>query len=202
MPTAKPTFKLKLNLKLELQPNTMEFKQIKELVKLIHETNLTEFKMKDGDFELNVRTQKFADSKIAAAQQAQAPPQVLPVQTVAAPQIQAVAPPVVQAVAAPSANTPATAPPATEAAVGDESNYIYVKSPIVGTFYRSSSPDKPPFVKVDDSVDEKTVVCIVEAMKLFNEIEAEVTGKIVKVLVEDASPVEYDQALFLVDPNA
>jgi len=182
----------------------MEFKQIKELVKLIHETNLTEFKMKDGDFELNVRTQKFADSKIAAAQQSK--PQVLPVQTVAAaPQIQAVAPPIVQAPAAapaPAAETLAAAPPATEAVSSDESNYIYVKSPIVGTFYRSSSPDKPPFVKVGDTIDEKTVVCIVEAMKLFNEIEAEVKGKIVKVLIEDASPVEYDQALFLVDPNA
>ena len=71
----------------------------------------------------------------------------------------------------------------------------------MGTFYRSSSPDKPPFVKVGDAIDEKSVVCIVEAMKLFNEIEAEVKGKIVKILVEDASPVEYDQALFLVDPN-
>lgn len=181
----------------------MEFKQIKELVKLIHETNLTEFKMEDGEFKLSVRTEKFAESKIAAAQQA--PPQVLPVQTVAAaPQIQAVAPPVVQTPATPPpvADAPAVTPPVVEATSGDESNYIYVKSPIVGTFYRSSAPDKPPFVKVGDTIDEKTVVCIVEAMKLFNEIEAEVKGKIVKVLVEDASPVEYDQALFLVDPNA
>lgn len=180
----------------------MDFKQIKELVKLIHETNLTEFKMEDGGFKLSIRTEKFAETKIAAAAQAQQAqqPQVLPVQTVAAaPQIQAVA-------AAPQA-TPAPPPaeaapsPAAPAETKDDSNYIYIKSPIVGTFYRSASPDKPPFVKVDDSVDEKTVVCIVEAMKLFNEIEAEVTGKIVKVLVEDASPVEYDQALFLVDPN-
>ena len=181
----------------------MEFKQIKELVKLIHETNLTEFKMKDGDFELNVRTQKFADSKIAAAQQAQAPPQVLPVQTVAAaPQIQAVAPIMQAATPPPPISESLPSQPVTESVSNEESNYIYVKSPIVGTFYRSSSPDKPPFVKVGDAIDEKTVVCIVEAMKLFNEIEAEVKGKIVKVLVEDASPVEYDQALFLVDPNA
>ncbi len=178
----------------------MDFKSIKELVKLIHETNLTEFKMEDGNFKLSIRTEKFAETKIAAAaqQQAQAQqaaPQVLPVQTVAAaPQ---------QIVAAPPAQPAPPPPPAAEvpAAATDDSNYIYIKSPIVGTFYRSSSPDKPPFVKVDDSVDEKTVVCIVEAMKLFNEIEAEVKGKIVKVLVEDASPVEYDQALFLVDPN-
>lgn len=184
----------------------MDFKSIKELVKLIHETNLTEFKMEDGNFKLSIRTEKFAETKIAAAaqQQAQAQqaqtPQVLPVQTVAAApqQIQVAAPPTQAAPSPPPAvEAPATIPaPAT-----DDSNYIYIKSPIVGTFYRSSSPDKPPFVKVDDSVDEKTVVCIVEAMKLFNEIEAEVKGKIVKVLVEDASPVEYDQALFLVDPN-
>jgi len=89
----------------------------------------------------------------------------------------------------PAADAPAAAPPATEAALGDQSNYIYVKSPIVGTFYRSPSPDKPPFVKVGDTIDEKTVVCIVEAMKLFNEIESEVKGKIIKVLIEDASPV-------------
>lgn len=185
----------------------MDFKQIKELVKLIHETNLTELKMEDGEFKLSIRTEKFAETKIAAAAQAQQAhqaqqaakqPQVLPVQTVAAaPQIQAVA-------AIPQAAPPAEAPPSPSAPAEtkDDNNYIYIKSPIVGTFYRSASPDKPPFVKVDDSVDEKTVVCIVEAMKLFNEIEAEVTGKIVKVLVEDASPVEYDQALFLVDPNA
>jgi len=184
----------------------MEFKQIKELVKLIHETNLTEFKMEDGGFKLSIRTEKFAETKIAAAAQAQQAqqvaqqPQVLPVQTVAAPQIQAVA--TVPQVAAAPPPAEASPSPSAPTETKDDSNYIYIKSPIVGTFYRSSSPDKPPFVKVDDSVDEKTVVCIVEAMKLFNEIEAEVTGKIVKVLVEDASPVEYDQALFLVDPNA
>jgi len=180
----------------------MDFKQIQELVKLIHKTNLTEFKMEDGDFKLSIRTEKFAESKIAAAQHAQS--QVVSMPAMAAAPIQAMPAPVVVAppAAAPVAEsaTPDTKPEA--AASGeDESNYIYIKSPIVGTFYRASSPDKPPFIKVGDTVDEKSVVCIVEAMKLFNEIEAEVKGKIVKVLLEDASPVEYDQALFLVDPN-
>ena len=83
----------------------------------------------------------------------------------------------------------------------EDSNYITIKSPMVGTFYRKPSPDKSPFVNIGDSVNETTVVCIVEAMKLFNEIEAEVSGKIVKVLVEDSSPVEFEQPLFLVDPS-
>ena len=83
----------------------------------------------------------------------------------------------------------------------DESKYITIKSPMIGTFYRAPSPDKPPFVNVGDSIAEGDVVCIIEAMKLFNEIEAEVTGKIVKVLVDDSTPVEYDQPLFLVDPS-
>lgn len=82
----------------------------------------------------------------------------------------------------------------------DESKYITVKSPMIGTFYRSSSPDKPPFVAIGDSIKKGDVTCIIEAMKLFNEIESEIAGKIVKVLVDDASPVEYDQPLFLVDP--
>jgi len=181
----------------------MDFKQIQELVKLIHKTNLTEFKMEDGDFKLSIRTEKFAESKIAAAQQAQQQPQVvsMPAMT-AAPMQQMPAPVAAPPVAAPAAE-PAKpdAKPAPADSAEDESNYVYIKSPIVGTFYRASSPDKPPFIKVGDTVDEKSVVCIVEAMKLFNEIEAEVKGKIVKVLLEDASPVEYDQALFLVDPN-
>ena len=96
---------------------------------------------------------------------------------------------------APAVAAPAAAEPA------DNSNLVEIKSPMIGTFYRSSSPDKPAFVSVGDSVSGDSVVCIIEAMKLFNEIEAEVTGKIVKVLVEDAQPVQYDQPLFLVDPK-
>lgn len=175
----------------------MDFKQIQELIKLVQKTNLTEFKMEDGDFKLSIRTEKFAESKIAAAQQAQQP-QVVSMPTMAAAPMQAMPAPAPVAVA--ESAIPDLRPQPADLGE-DDSNYIYIKSPIVGTFYRSSTPDKPPFIKVGDTVDEKSVVCIVEAMKLFNEIEAEVKGKIVKVLLEDASPVEYDQALFLVDPN-
>jgi len=111
-----------------------------------------------------------------------------------APQVQSPAPAPAVAPAAPVASA---AKPAGE----DVSNLLEIKSPIVGTFYRSSSPDKPAFTKVGDTVATGDVVCIVEAMKLFNEIESEISGKIVKVMCEDASPVEYDQVLFLVDPN-
>ena len=86
-------------------------------------------------------------------------------------------------------------------AVADDSKYITIKSPMIGTFYRSSSPDKPPFANVGDEIKKEQTICIIEAMKLFNEIESEFSGKIVKVLVEDASPVEYDQPLFLIQPN-
>jgi acetyl-CoA carboxylase biotin carboxyl carrier protein len=94
----------------------------------------------------------------------------------------------------------ASAPVAAEAPKADTSNYITIKSPMIGTFYRSSSPETPSFAEVGDSISEGKVVCIIEAMKLFNEIESEVSGRIVKVLVENATPVEYDQPLFLVEP--
>ena len=114
--------------------------------------------------------------------------------------VQPVAPaPAATGVPTPSESMPAVSPQAEEA---NDQQYLEVRSPMVGTFYRSSAPDKPPFKKVGDSISAGEVVCIVEAMKLFNEIEAEVTGKIVKVMIDDASPVEYDQVLFLVDPKA
>jgi len=114
--------------------------------------------------------------------------------------------PVAQAPAAAPAAVPAPAAPAAPAAEAsapkeDTSKYIEIKSPMIGTFYRSASPEKPVYVSVGDKVDKSSVVCIIEAMKLFNEIEAEVSGTIVKVLVEDSQPVEYDQPLFLVDPS-
>jgi acetyl-CoA carboxylase biotin carboxyl carrier protein len=102
---------------------------------------------------------------------------------------------------APQPAPAAPAAPAAEPAKEENTNYIEVKSPIVGTFYRSPSPEKPPYIKVGDSIEVGSVVCIVEAMKLFNEIESEISGKVVKILIEDSSPVEYDQPLFLVDPN-
>jgi len=169
----------------------MTFKEIQELIKLVGKSNLTEFKMKNGDFEVAIRTKKYGryKEKLVTAQ-----PSIIPM---TASPVANVAPAPVAATSAPS-QTADTASGDTE----DTSQYLEIKSPMVGTFYRSPSPDKPIYVKVGDDIDVGTVVCIVEAMKLFNEIESEVKGKIVKVLVEDASPVEYDQVLYLVDPNA
>lgn len=181
----------------------MTFKEIQELVKLINKSNLTEFKMKDGEFELSIRTGKYAKLK---QQQHAAPPN--PAQAQQAPIIQM--PPVQQPYPATPPSPPAPAQPKpqpepevekpTEEKKEDSGKYIEIRSPIVGTFYRSSSPEKPPYIKVGDAVEVGQVVCIVEAMKLFNEIESEVGGKVVKVMVEDAQPVEYDQVLFLVEP--
>lgn len=170
----------------------MTFKEIQDLIKLINKTDLAEFKMKDGEFELSIRTDKYAKAKTIASS---AVPSFIPM-----PSVPAAAP----AAAAPATPAPAAAPaakPAEAASDADTSNYLEVKSPIVGTFYRSSSPEKPAYASVGDTISEGSVVCIVEAMKLFNEIESEVSGKIVKVMVEDAQPVEYDQVLFLVDPK-
>lgn len=178
----------------------MTFKEIQDLVRLINKSNLTEFKMKDGEFQLSIRTKKYGRGKqnqIVQPQQQivpiQAPMQAMPVQSVAPPA------PIPVTESAPSAKNGAKPSAAAE---DKEASYIEVKSPMVGTFYRSPSPDKPPYKKVGDMITAGDTVCIVEAMKLFNEIEAEVTGKIVKVMIDDASPVEYDQVLFLLDPNA
>jgi acetyl-CoA carboxylase biotin carboxyl carrier protein len=167
----------------------MTYKEIQDLIALINKTNLTEFKLKDGEFELSIRTNKFSKEKGNVYHTSPSMSYPAPTPPPA---------PVAASVPAPVKQEPAA--PAAPAA-SDESHYIAIKSPIVGTFYRTAGPDKPPFVKVGDSVDVGKVVCIVEAMKLFNEIESEIKGKIVKVVVEDATPVEYDQVLFLVDPK-
>ena len=151
---------------------------------------LTEFILKEGDFKLVIRNQATHDGAAASPVVVPMPVQQ-PVVAIAPP------PPAPAPVAAPRSE-PAPAPPA--AGEDDNPRYIRIKSPMVGTFYRSPGPEKGPFVKVGDSVDVGSKVCIIEAMKLFNEIESEVKGKIVKILAEDASPVEYDQPLFLVDP--
>ncbi|HMQ46731.1 MAG TPA: acetyl-CoA carboxylase biotin carboxyl carrier protein [Saprospiraceae bacterium] len=173
----------------------MTFKEIQELIRLVGKSNLTEFKMKQGDFEITLRTDKYEKGKVQALPQAlpiaQAP--VLPA-TVSTPVSPASAP-VHKAPASPEVEAPAAA------SSEDESQYIAIKSPMIGTFYRSPSPEKPPYIKVGDTVEAGQVVCIVEAMKLFNEIESEVSGKVVKVVTEDAQPVEYDQVLFLIDPK-
>jgi len=158
----------------------MDFKQIQELIKMVNKSNLSEVSIEEKDFKITIRQKDEIIQTVAA------PVAALPI---AAPA------PVAQA-------APAAAPAATTAAAAeDTSKYIAIKSPMIGTFYRRPAPDKPLFAEVGDDVAPGKTVCIIEAMKLFNEIESEIKGKIVKVLVEDQSPVEYDQPLFLVDPS-
>ena len=159
----------------------MDIKQIQELVKLINKTSIGEITIEEDGTKITIKQKKDPSQKIYTQA---APPQY---GAPALPQV-----PIAQA-AAPTIPAPAETPKA--------DNFITIKSPMIGTFYRSSGPDKPLLVNVGDEVTSGKVVCIIEAMKLFNEIESEVKGKIVKVLVEDASPVEYDQPLFLVDPS-
>ncbi|MFT3845100.1 MAG: acetyl-CoA carboxylase biotin carboxyl carrier protein [Lacibacter sp.] len=155
----------------------MDFKQIQELIKMVNKSNLSELSIEEKDFKITIKQKE----------------DVLH---------QAVAAPVVHAAAPVAAPAQVVAPAAEKkAVVEDTSKYVAIKSPMIGTFYRKPSPDKPVFAEVGDDVTPGKVVCIIEAMKLFNEIESEVKGKIVKVLVEDQSPVEFDQPLFLVDPS-
>lgn len=159
----------------------MELKEIKELIKLVSEAGVSEVEVERGDFKIAIK--KIEEKVIVQS---------------TAPIMQA---PVVMQAPAPSPVTlPASAPAAPAPAVEHHSNLITIKSPMIGTFYSSPSPDKPAFVNVGDEIKAGQVLCIVEAMKLFNEIESEVSGRIVKILVEKASPVEYDQPLFLVEP--
>lgn len=169
----------------------MEYKEIQNLIKLIDSTDLTELKLKQGDFELQIRTKEYYKFSAKTAST-----------VVQAPVVQSAPSPVVPAAEQPeSPAAPASANQGASAAdKSADSNLIDIKSPIVGTFYRSPAPDKDAYVKIGDHVDVGSVVCIVEAMKLFNEIESEVSGKIVEILVEDATPVEYDQPLFRVQP--
>lgn len=166
----------------------MEYKEIADLIKMLNKSNISEFKVKDGDFEIQLRTKEYVEA--------------VKTKNVVAPVASAPAPQAAPAQAAPEApaSEPAKEKPAPPKE--DTSNLITVKSPMIGTFYRAPSPDKEPYAKVGDTVNKGDVLCIIEAMKLFNEIESEYTGKVVKVLVEDSSPVEYDQPLFLLDPNA
>ena len=158
----------------------MDFKQIQELIKMINKSNIGEVTIEEKGFKVTIKQKEEAVQQIyASPSYSQAPAPA----------------PAPQQSAAPSAPAASKAP---EASASD--NYVTIKSPMIGTFYRSSGPGKPSFVEVGDEVAQGKVVCIIEAMKLFNEIESEVKGKIVKVLVEDASPVEYDQPLFLVEP--
>ena len=159
----------------------MDFKQIQELIRLINKSNIGEITVEEKGFKITIK-------------QKQEPVQ----QFVSAPVYQQ-APAASTAPVASISNAPVAEKPKT-AAEQPTSNLVTIKSPMIGTFYRRASPDKPLFVEVGDEITPGKVVCIIEAMKLFNEIESEISGKVVKILVDDASPVEYDQPLYLVEP--
>jgi len=160
----------------------MDLKEIQALIKFVSKSGAQEVSLETEDFKINIKTAS------GAAEQ----PTI----------IQAVAPQAAMPVAAaPATPSAPVAPEVATASEDDNSNYIEVKSPMIGTLYRSPSPEQDAFVKVGSEIKPGDVLCIVEAMKLFNEIESEVSGKIVKVLVDDQSPIEYDQPLFLVDPS-
>ena len=161
----------------------MDFKQIQELVKLVNKSNIGELSVEEKDFKITIKQKEDKTETIYAA---------MPMQQQMMPQIQSL-PAAQPQIAAPGGQQVPENKTKTD-------NLLTIKSPMIGTFYRKASPDKPSFVEVGDEVSVGSVVCIIEAMKLFNEIESEISGRIVKVIAEDASPVEFDQPLFLVEP--
>ena len=162
----------------------MELKEIQNLIKFVAKSGVNEVHVEMGETKVTIKTGGGVVQQVVTA------PAAIEGATPAAPvAVQAAAP----------ATEPA--PPAPAAVKTENDNHITIKSPIIGTFYRKPSPDKPNFVEAGDQVNEGDVLCVVEAMKLFNEIESEVSGTIVKVLVDDSSPVEFDQPLFIIDPS-
>jgi acetyl-CoA carboxylase biotin carboxyl carrier protein len=162
----------------------MEIKEIQNLIKFVAKSGAHEVKLETGDFKITIKTN--ADNPLVDHQSmVQAVPNMV-VQTSPIPQV------------APEVKAPASS--SSESAVDDSDNLLTIKSPMIGTFYRKPSPDHEVFVEVGDVIKEGDVLCVVEAMKLFNEIESEVSGKIVKILVDDSSPVEFDQPLFIIEP--
>ncbi len=159
---------------------SMDIKQIQDLIKFVSKSGVNEVAIEEKDFKITIKTNQEPTYVTATVPSPVALPATAPV-----------------AAAAPAAATPS----APVAAAAEASNLITIKSPMIGTFYRAAGPEKPLFANVGDEIAPGKVLCIVEAMKLFNEIESEVSGKIVKILVNDAQPVEYDQPLFLVDPS-
>jgi acetyl-CoA carboxylase biotin carboxyl carrier protein len=159
----------------------MDLKEIQNLIKFVAKSGTSEVKLETDDFKITIKTGS-GDSVTTVVQQTAVPMQQ----------------PAIVAVPQETAPVQAAAP---AAAAFEDSKYITVKSPIIGTFYRRPSPDKPLFAEVGQTISEGDVLCVIEAMKLFNEIESEISGKVVKILVDDASPVEFDQPLFLVDPS-
>jgi acetyl-CoA carboxylase biotin carboxyl carrier protein len=159
----------------------MDLKEIQNLIKFVANSGVAEVKLEMDDVKITIRTT--LEGSTTETTYVQQMPAQATLQQAAPQQIAAVA-------AAPEAP-----------AVAENSHYITIKSPIIGTFYRKPSPDKPMFVEVGSTIAKGDVLCVIEAMKLFNEIESEISGKIVKILVDDMSPVEFDQPLFLVDPS-
>ncbi len=161
----------------------MDIKEIQNLIKFVAKSGASEVKLEMDDIKITIKTGTDPDTTII-------------------PQVPTAQMPQNQALEQPITSPPAT--PTTDSAIpaaSEDSKYITIKSPIIGTFYRKPSPDKPLFVEVGQTIAEGDVLCVIEAMKLFNEIESEVSGKVVKILVDDSSPVEFDQPLFLVDPS-
>ena len=169
----------------------LDFKEIQELIKFVAKSGVSEVDLEMGEMKISIKTPpKKGKGQIETVVQqipVAAAPAIAPVAVQPAPVV-AAAPEVAVETSVTSSDT-------------DDSKYVTIKSPMIGTFYRKPSPDKDPFINVGDEVNIGTVVCVVEAMKLFNEIESEISGKIIKVLVDDMSPIEYDQPLFLVDPS-
>jgi len=157
----------------------MKLKEIQNLIKFVAKSGASEVKLEMEDVKITIKTND-GSSPVVVHESVVAPQQ-----------------PIIQQVPQPEAAMPVPVSDSSD----EESNLITIKSPIIGTFYRKPSPDKPSFVEVGDTISEGTVLCVIEAMKLFNDIESEVSGKIVKILVDDTSPVEFDQPLFLVDPS-
>ena len=162
----------------------MKAKEIQELIDFIAKSGLNKVNIETEEFKISVK--RDPDQKVKYVKDSGAAPAPAPAAA---------------SLPAPSAAPAAPAPAAAAPAASDDSRYVAIKAPMIGTFYRAASPESPIFANVGDEVKKGQVICIIEAMKLFNEIEAEISGKIVKVLVDNANPVEYDQPLFLVDPS-
>jgi len=171
----------------------MQFKEIQDLLKLVNKSNLTEVEIEQKDFKLKIKRKPPENNVIYTTQQP----------TMGTPPMpnQATLPLSAQEIAQDAGAQPQEKAPAPADSKGEDAHLVEFKSPMIGTFYRASSPEQAPFAKVGDVVQKGDVLCIIEAMKLFNEIESEIDGKIVKIMVEDAQPVEYDQVLFLIDPK-
>lgn len=164
----------------------MDIKEIQSLIKFVAKSGASEVKLETDDIKITIRTggiTQVPETTFVQQIPVASAPAVAPIPTPAAPE------------------APAATDAASDAGEGEDSKYITIKSPIIGTFYRKPSPDKPSFVEVGAQIAPGDVLCVIEAMKLFNDIESEVSGKIVKILVEDSSPVEFDQPLFLIDPS-